>query len=435
MIIIQPIGEDKNRMTVIQAACDLLKELGGGEQRLIIILFKEDAFYIKFKNNIDRMMGIKNIKYNVVEIKNPTYSIIGELKRLKLRNVCNELFYRIHRWYWLEYMRTKKNTYYQFIWIDKKATQYVKNGKDLYIYSDREFYVSNQVKNTKLEKYIVLRRCEGYGCGMFSYLLYFMPILMEIDNLEMKFAIDMKNYRNVYLSEIGGDNAWEYFYEQPCGIHLEDVLSEEFIFSDFLRKPKKNNINYKKLFNGSKKEILKWNQIYSKYIRLKPKLKNKIDEEERKIRQKIRNKKILGVKFRCTDYVPEKIPDGHYFQATTKEMIEYTKKYMRDYSYDYIFLAVEEEEALHQFQSELGDKVLNFDCKLISNYQDGTAALIASEIVGKRQAGEDYIITISLLSKCDALLTSINSGSIMSVIINGGKYDNIFCVDKGIAHK
>lgn len=30
MIIIQPIGEDKNRMTVIQAACDLLKELGGG---------------------------------------------------------------------------------------------------------------------------------------------------------------------------------------------------------------------------------------------------------------------------------------------------------------------------------------------------------------------------------------------------------------------
>ena len=50
-------------------------------------------------------------------------------------------------------------------------------------------------------------------------------------------VIDMQNGRNTYLEEgkVGRENAWEYYFEQPCGYRLADIRdAKNVILSDGL---------------------------------------------------------------------------------------------------------------------------------------------------------------------------------------------------------
>lgn len=69
---------------------------------------------------------------------------------------------------------------------------------------------------------------------------------------------------------------------------------------------------------------------------------------------------------------------------------------------------------------------------MIDHYDGGGALSNQIALVGKRKAGEDYIGSVMCLAKCDSILCSLNSGSYMAIIINGGKYEHIEIVDKGL---
>ena len=142
--------------------------------------------------------------------------------------------------------------------------------------------------------------------------------------------------------------------------------------------------------------------------------------------------KILGVKFRGTDYQPDKIPGEHPFQGTCDEMIEKTKLFLEKYNYEYIYLCIEEQKNLEKFKEAFGEKVLHDDCQLIESYQSGAASFSQIALVGKRKAGEDYIGSVMCLAKCDSILCSPNSGVYMTFVINGGRYEHIEIIDKGI---
>ena len=61
--------------------------------------------------------------------------------------------------------------------------------------------------------------------GLFALFRYFLGGIAYADRRGMLPVVDMKNTHNVYLSddEVGHVNAWEYYFEQPSGIPLEEA--------------------------------------------------------------------------------------------------------------------------------------------------------------------------------------------------------------------
>lgn len=272
---------------------------------------------------------------------------------------------------------------------------------------------------------VVLRRPQLY-CGMFSHQFVMLPYLMWADKNNLSVYFDMENGSSVYR-EKDGENAWEYFYDQldgkPDG-NNGTIVSCLFGLSS----------NYNLDIGEDAIEYAEWSRIYNKYIKLNRRMRFVVEENWERIRRAGGSKeRILGIKFRGADYKPDKLPKGHYIQLSCDEMINRARLFMERHGYKYIYLSTEEQESLDRFREEFGEEfVLSYDCKLVENYIDGAAAVNQAETVGRRKAGEDYIGTIMCLARCDSLLCSLNSGSIIALIINGGKFEHIEIVDRGV---
>ena len=188
------------------------------------------------------------------------------------------------------------------------------------------------------------------------------------------------------------------------------------------------------LLRGDRQTLEYWSGLYNKYFKLNKKMQEKVEDNYRKLMKNIQKKnKILGVKFRLTDYVYA-LPKTHSIQPSIEEMVMRTKKVMEAGEYGYIYLTVEDRSAIEIFRKEFGEKLIYYDCPL-AKYDEGESGLsiakMASEQIGKKRSGEDYLIGIMLLAKCDALLASENSGTVIAVLANGGKYENVYFVDHG----
>jgi hypothetical protein len=195
----------------------------------------------------------------------------------------------------------------------------------------------------------------------------------------------MKNFENPYIGkeELGKINGWNYFYEQPGGVDVEEASqSNHAVYAGKYRR------SYQDIFLD-KKEINLWHGVYCRNIRLNHAMKVKVNDAYQRLFQKIieDNKKILGVKFRGADYSAIK-PRGDYIQPTIEQMILETKKVMSACNCEYIYLAVDEEKAKNAFVDCFGDKVLIYECKLLADYSkyDGMSMAQISALSGRYQS-------------------------------------------------
>ena len=96
------------------------------------------------------------------------------------------------------------------------------------------------------------------------------------DNNNLIPVIDMKNHKNSYLydNELGRINSWEYYFEQPCGIGVDEALSNRkyiigrnpgfFEYPRCAQNPQSFIINMENLITGANyaKNILDLNLVY-----------------------------------------------------------------------------------------------------------------------------------------------------------------------------
>ena len=293
------------------------------------------------------------------------------------------------------------------------------------------------------KKFVVFAR-KDYGFGICSDIIHFLLLIArwEKKDRERIPVIDMMNYESMYLEneKLGLENAWEYFFEQISEYSLEDAYNSGDVILAGCRYPEmyEGLRSMEKVLDGSlrenKRELEYWGKLYNKHFKLSKAMKEEIESNYRKLMENIQKKnKILGVKFRLTDYAYA-LATGHYIQPSIEEMIVKTKKTMKMGGYGYVYLTVEDKTAVEEFKKEFGEKLIHFDCPLAEydNGQSGVSiAKMASIQLGKKRSGVDYLIGIMLLARCDALLASSNSGTIVAVIANGGKYENIYFIDHG----
>ena len=287
------------------------------------------------------------------------------------------------------------------------------------------------------KKYYVISR-NGYSrlCGVFSNILYYLPLLDAAKKLNLIPVVKMYNYRIDNSSE----DMWPLFFEKTTEKITDNNGNNKNYYSnygyEFNRGGVHKKLNVDKILNYNKNEVMYWNEIYDEYIHYNREL-NKIVEEEYKVYfEKIHklNKKILGVKLRGSDYANNN-PSGHPIQSTASEMATKVGEIMQSKNISYLYLATEDSTIVEEFKRKFTKEELIIRNKQLIGPDDenylNSASEAANKKFGEKESILEYIKDTDLLSRTDALVTCGNSGSVMAIIMNGGRYEEVYFLDNG----
>lgn len=234
--------------------------------------------------------------------------------------------------------------------------------------------------------------------------------------------VDMKHYANQYFKDgrIFKDNSWEYFFEQPSGIGLDDIQDEDEIVisknlhvldvstSLFLGDLPVDNaiINSEEIVKKklSQKNLLKFNQETKEYL------------EENFSKLVGNGDDVLGILCRGTDYINKKPrneeiqPNPETVIAKAKEVIKKNPQIKR------IYVATEDNEIYQKFKQEFGD-ILIENSQYKYSLEDKTLNYdYLSNIKVDRKdhnynLAKEYLLSIYILSKCRYFIGGRTTGS------------------------
>lgn len=278
--------------------------------------------------------------------------------------------------------------------------------------------------------FYVVRRREVY-IGLFSY--YMTNVCQVAKALENGYipVIDLQNSANMYLKpeQIGKVNAWEYYFEQPCGYSLGDIKGSKNIilgggyWREYGMFPY-NDINYLMDRDG---EIAKYREIARKYFRFNGTVQQKIDAEWKQFERK----KVLGVLCRGTDYTSNR-PHGHCIQPSLQEMFVKVEDVLQTYGCDSIFLGTEDKLIYDEFKEKYGDMVFTNRKKFIEYHGEGSIGkLVTCNVEDAYEEGLEYLVTIALLSKCDCFVGGHTSGTV-GVMLMEESFEYCYIFDLGL---
>lgn len=230
-------------------------------------------------------------------------------------------------------------------------------------------------------------------------------------------VIDMQNYPNPYLApdKFGKENSWEYYFEQPLRIGLEQayngkniILSAEEVLPQLYETVA--------LLENRDNSLTQW-QMLVKFGLLK--VKPALMKEILAVRDKLfsANDRVLGVLLRGTDYVDKK-PFGHPIPPPVEFAISTIIVKMKEWNCNKVFLATEDREILNNFKNIFGDLCITFD-REYPEYKNGQ--MISLCRIDRPNdhflQGKDYLTQIVLLSQCNSFITARCSGAIGAVMM------------------
>lgn len=237
-------------------------------------------------------------------------------------------------------------------------------------------------------------------------------------------VIDMENYKvsNSQNELINGTyNAWEYYFTQPTEYSLQDVYSSCNVF---LSK------GFIKLDNIASKEQMLTYQRLAKKIMFNNKTLEIVNKKIKENSLFDSNKKMLGVAVRGTEYLKAK---NHSKQFPINDLVALALRKKDEWNLDGVFVTTEEEKTLELFKEKIPN-VTYLKRKRFSTEYDGSTAVIYLSPKGnsRYETDLDYITEIYMLSLCDSLIGSMNSGYRTAQIWNDGRYSHCELLDIGL---
>lgn len=249
--------------------------------------------------------------------------------------------------------------------------------------------------------YFIIRRSYK-GIGLYTYVCVFVSFIAYCVEKCYIPVIDMQNYPSIYLNdkEIGKFNAWEFYYQQPGGVSVNDIPNgSRIIYGSTVFLPDKTPF-ITGLFSRPQ-EFALWGKIYKDFIHYNDDTK-KYTEKELNI---IEGGKVIGVLFRGTDYSEGK-PSGHPIQPTLDQAVEMTRCFVDKYNCRHVYLATEESEAEKRFRKEFPGMILTNKREYFDNQGVDFSKHSIGEIHFSRDndnylKGLEYLSSINILSKCE----------------------------------
>lgn len=275
-------------------------------------------------------------------------------------------------------------------------------------------------KNKDKTFYII--RFANFNIGLGSILN---SVAYEIDYALKKNwipVVDLKNHANMYLEKekIKRENAWEYFFEQPNNVGVEEAFQSRHVILGRYR-------SYGYVGMNDSENIQCLGDIMTSYVRLNDHMKDIILQEKKRLGLNHKEKRVLGVVCRGTDYVTER-PSKHAIPFTAEETFDEIDKLPT--KYDYIYLATEDNKIFEKFKRKYNDKLL-YTKQTRFDRNSGLLSSYESKEASRRQRGEEYLTVMYMLSECTALMTPGVAAGLIALRINNNAYENVYLLDKG----
>lgn len=229
------------------------------------------------------------------------------------------------------------------------------------------------------------------------------------------------------------DNPFEYYFKQPAGFNLKDY-NEAFRACEMTRDDLAMIAGRYAVcgYRVTKEYISDMGDIWRKHIKFREDFKLEIDNE---IKELFKNKKLLGVHARGTDFNAKLY--GHPIPVLPEDYFREIEKIID--GYDGIFLATDDENNLQAFIKEYGDKI--FYHKNVQRSSTGTNPIIENrnrKIVDRDHPnymlGRDILLELVSLCNCSGLITGLSQVAICTRIykmsLNESFVDDI-TLDKG----
>ena len=234
-------------------------------------------------------------------------------------------------------------------------------------------------------------------------------------------VVDMQNYGSPYLDpkKLGRENAWEYYFEQPLRIGLEEAYSGENVIlsdGDCVRPYPGHSLKFLEKKND---ELTEWRMLIKLgLIKIKPELMEEILE----IRDRFFSSedRVLGVILRGTDYLVRKIK-GRPIPPPIDFAKSIVNVKLKEWNCNKFFLATEDKKILEPFQKTFGYRCVILDREYVdyNSLKDKWVSVCRIDRENDHYLqGKEYITQIVLLSMCNSLVGARCSGNTTAMLLN-----------------
>ena len=233
-------------------------------------------------------------------------------------------------------------------------------------------------------------------------------------------VIDMQNYLNPYLDpkKFGKENSWEYYFEQPMKIGLEEAYSGENIILSNGDSVKPYPGHSMKFLEKKNNELAEWRTLLKLgLIKIKPEF---IEEASRIWNELFSPQdRVLGVMLRGTDYLIRKIK-----RRPIPPPVDFAKSVvnvkLKEWKCNKFFLATEDRKIIEAFRKTFGDRCVILD-RIYVDYNSLRDRFVTICRINRENdyflQGKDYLTQILLLSMCDSLVGARCSGTTVAMLL------------------
>lgn len=292
------------------------------------------------------------------------------------------------------------------------------------------FYIINTTltKSEKNKKFVIGAH---YKAGFFSAFFGVLNNLLYAEQ-NNKIPVVFWNKESLYYQKLGYNgnfNVWEYYFEPVSELNYED---KDIIYYNYFSPNNDYKYCYYDIeydYNACKINRLLLNKIIKKYIKIKPSIQNKIDLF---FEQNMQNKLNIGIHLRGTDKETE-YPKND-FEEIFKEANELSEKIKANYKQEcQFFIATDEERLIEIARKSLNRNIIFYNSIRSKN---GQAIHMNDENENKAILGEQVLIDVLLLSKCNYFLHNASSNVGMAVLcFNPNIKSILFDSNKKTLHK
>lgn len=280
--------------------------------------------------------------------------------------------------------------------------------------------------------------------GLYSTLLFTVPY---IEYAVRKKWIPIVDFKNSFIPNIqdeedkGKDNAWEYYFEKPCGDYS---LDEVYRSKNVIQMLEHNTMTYSPNWFAPfpvpylmRKHLAK---VLKQYVRLNAHMSERLAREREKIFQKGFKYLCMGIRaeFRAGMMLDRALYNGHPKVPSCEELIGLAEDRMAKWKCDKIFVTCEDREYLNKFVAHFGDRCVHMQRRLYHFFENdipiSTFADMYQEFAGStmRERTEEYIIETYLMAECDCLYATKSGASTFAYYFNDGKYEHAEAYYEGV---
>ncbi len=263
--------------------------------------------------------------------------------------------------------------------------------------------------------------------GIYEY-GYFNACFLENMMSLMVYSLNRGYTPHINLKNRGeGWTNWDTFFEQPFNTtkagHADIVCDRDTgVVSPKFDTPYR------------KGDLRMWCLVYDKLVRLNMQTKAYVEAEYNTVLAP--HERVLGVICRGTDYIKLK-PQGHPVQPNIHDVVKKAKEMTNRYGYQYIYLATEERSIHETFEEAFPGKVLVNKRQYYDDiFNAGNHTYIYQVNFDRKDdiylKGLEYLSSLQLLSRCDALLGGNCGGACAALYMNNMKYEHVELFNLGL---